>query len=598
MKYKLIAPVSQPSAVTQVLLNRGIDNNKIRDYTLVSDKDINPPEAFGEERLKEAVQMVAQNIKNNSKTIIIVDPDVDGNTSSALLLNFLYDLFPDWTKNIKIYFHTGKQHGLGDCKDYILENKYQFVLCPDAGSNDTDVCKELSENGVEVLILDHHDLDKNTSFNEYALIINNQDGYSNYPNKALSGVGVVWQFCRYFDKIIQTEFANDYLDLVAVGLVADMMDIRSFETKALIKKGLTNLRNPYLYLLAQKNAFKLGSQITPIGAAFYIVPLLNAVQRSGTLEEKELVFNSMLKYKAFEQVPSTKRGHKLGEMEKLVEQAVRTSTNVKNRQTRVQDASLEALEKKIENEHLLDHKVLLLLLDDDNIPAEVRGLIANKFMAKYQRPCCLLTKGEEYSGQTIDGYRYETVYNGSARGCSLAGVVDFKQLCLDTGKIGMAVGHPNAFGLKLYEQDIEDFIAKTDEMLKDMSDEAIYYVDYIFEGQNCNPQIILDIADMSDYWGTELDEALVAVNKLKVTKDMVDIYRKTTNTIKISLNNGVSIMKFDADEELCDKLTTNNTGYIELDIVGKCNKNEWNGNITPQIFVEDYNIIDSSKYYF
>lgn len=219
-----------------------------------------------------------------------------------------------------------------------------------------------------------------------------------------------------------------------------MMDIRSFETKALIKKGLTNLRNPYLYLLAQKNAFKLGSQITPIGAAFYIVPLLNAVQRSGTLEEKELVFNSMLKYKAFEQIPSTKRGHKLGEMEKLVEQAVRTSTNVKNRQTRVQDASLEALEKKIENEHLLDHKVLLLLLDDDNIPAEVRGLIANKFMAKYQRPCCLLTKGEEYSGQTIDGYRYETVYNGSARGCSLAGVADFKQLCLDTGKIGYAVG--------------------------------------------------------------------------------------------------------------------------------------------------------------
>ena len=84
MKYKLIAPVSQPSAVIQVLLNRGIDNNKVKDYILVSDEDINPPEAFGEERLKKAVQMVAQNIKNNSKTIIIVDPDVDGNTSSAL----------------------------------------------------------------------------------------------------------------------------------------------------------------------------------------------------------------------------------------------------------------------------------------------------------------------------------------------------------------------------------------------------------------------------------------------------------------------------------------------------------------------------------
>ena len=57
-------------------------------------------------------------------------------------------------------------------------------------------------------------------------------------------------------------------------------------------------------------------------------------------------------------------------------------------------------------------------------------------------------------------------------------------------------------------------------------------------------------------------------------------------------------MKFNADEELCDKLTKNNSGYMELDIVGKCNQNEWNGNVTPQIFIEDFNIIDSSKYYF
>ena len=136
--------------------------------------------------------------------------------------------------------------------------------------------------------------------------------------------------------------------------------------------------------------------------------------------------------------------------------------------------------------------------------------------------------------------------------------------------------HPNAFGLSIKEEKIQSFINKTDNVLKDMQDEAIYYVDYIFEGQDCNPQIILDIANMSEYWGMGMDEPLIAINKLKVTKDMVNIYRKSTNTIKINLN----------------------TGYMELDIVGKCNQNEWMGNITPQIFVEDLNIIDSSKYYF
>ena len=293
----------------------------------------------------------------------------------------------------------------------------------------------------------------------------------------------------------------------------------------------------------------------------------------------------MLTYKAFEQIESTKRGHKLGETEQLVEQAVRTASNVKNRQTRVQDAAIDELESQIEREHLLDHKVLLLLLEDNNIPAEVRGLIANKFMAKYQRPCCLLSNNQG-------------MYQGSARGCSVAGVLDFKQICLDTGKVDYAVGHPNAFGLQLREEAVPAFLSLTDEVLKDMSNEAIYYVDYIFKGKNVDGSVILQIADMANYWGSEINEPFVAIDHLKVTSSMVEIYRKTTNTIKISLDNGISIMKFNADEELCEKLTTNNTGYMEMDIVGKCNKNEWCGNVTPQIFIEDFNITDSNKYYF
>lgn len=586
MKVKQRAPITHDNTLTQILTTRGVPASDVKRYTLASlETEVNSPQAFGEELMEAALKMLIGHINKNSKALVIVDCDVDGNTSAALLLNYLHILFPAWVENnVEYCFHSGKQHGLNDIVKYLVDDNvhYGLVICPDSASNDTDECKLLKEDNTDVLILDHHDFDKE---NPYAIIINNQDGYSNYPNKALSGVGVVWQFCRYIDQKMGYNYADDFLDLVAIGLVGDMMDLRSLETRALVSAGLKKLKNPYIYYMAQRNAFKLGSKVTPIGAAFYIVPLLNAIQRSGTQEEKKLVFESMLSYKAFQKVPSTKRGHKLGEMEQIVDQAIRTSTNVKNRQTRVQDASLEALEKKIENEHLLDHKVLLLLLDNDNIPAEVRGLIANKFMAKYQRPCCLLTKGK-------DGYA------GSARGCSIAGVDDFKQLCLDTGEIEYAIGHPNAYGLSIKEENIQDFIAKTDEALKDMSDEAIYYVDYIFDGQNCNPQVILDIAEMDDYWGSELEEALVAINGLKVTKDMVTIYRKKDNTIKISLNNGVSLMKFNADEELCEKLTDKNSGFVELDIVGKCNANEFRGSITPQIFIEDYNIIDSSKYYF
>ena len=72
------------------------------------------------------------------------------------------------------------------------------------------------------------------------------------------------------------------------------MSLRSIETKHIITKGFRNenIKNPFIYGMAEKNAYQLGTHITPIGAAFYIVPFINSMVRSGTLEEKEILFKS------------------------------------------------------------------------------------------------------------------------------------------------------------------------------------------------------------------------------------------------------------------------------------------------------------------
>ena len=95
-----------------------------------------------------------------------------------------------------------------------------------------------------------------------------------------------------------------------------------------------------------------------------------------------------------------------------------------------------------------------------------------------------------------------------------------------------------------------------------------------------------------------MDEALVAIEKLKINASMVQIYRKNSNTLKIMLPNQITIMKFNASEEECEKFQNQNEGYIELNIVGKCHQNEWMGKISPQIFIEDYEIIGEGKYLF
>ena len=609
MKIQLINPITKSTALEQVLYNRGITD--IQKY--LSKTEINSPIYFGGENLERALRMLVMAISAGHKTLIVVDSDCDGFTSSALLINYLYKQFPAFVNNnVDWFIHSGKQHGLSDCID--LAKKYSLVILPDSSSNDYEYHEILHNNGTNVLILDHHEAEK---ISEFACVINNQ--LSDYPNKELSGVGVTWQFCNFIDYKMKTSYANDFLDLVALGNMADMMSLKSLETKSLINEGFKyeNIKNPFIAGMVEKNSFSLnkgdykptdGLAVTPMGAAFYIAPFVNAMVRSGTQEEKELLFNSMLVHKAFEEIPSTKRGHALGEMERLVDQALRTCTNVKNRQTRAQDAGVEFLEHMIEEQHLLDNKVLLFLLEPGQVDRNIAGLIANKFMAKYQRPCCILTKVTE----EIDG-GYKISYQGSARGYDASGITNFKDICESAPGVIYAQGHQGAFGLGIslgevanlddpydggnneaFGEEIYQFLEYTNEKLKDLSSEPIYYVDYIFDETNVDGQIILDIADMNNYWGKDVDRAYIAIKGVHVNKD--NIKEMKSNTLKITLPCGIDIIKFGGTEEEINKFSTE--GYVTLDIICKCCANEWNYEINPQLQIEDYEIVDQGGWLF
>ena len=586
MKYQLIKPINENySAIEQILTNRDVLHGHIEHYLNTTDEDINSYNDFGKDILWEAVNAIGKCVYENKKAMVIVDSDCDGFTSAALLINYLYDLFPAWVENNLTWFmHSGKQHGLSDVPASLLAMN-QLILIPDASSNDYTYHQDLAECGIDIVILDHHEAER---VSEHAIVINNQ--LSDYPNKDLSGVGVVWQFCRYMDEVMKTNYADNYLDLVALGMDADMMSLLSFETKHLINKGLKQIKNPFFAAMVDKNHYSIGDNPTPMGVAFYVAPFVNAAVRSGTQEEKEIIFKSMLKHKAFEQILSNKRGHRPGEMEPLYVQATRTATNVKNRQTRTQDKGLEFLENMIEEYNLLDNKVLMFLLKPGDIDRNIAGLIANKFMAKYQRPCCILTRVEDENGKIS--------YQGSARGCDKTGITNFKDICAETKRTIFTEGHQGAFGIGIMEDDIDDFVERTNEILKDSSDEATYYVDYIYQGNEVNGEHILDIARLDNLWGKDMDEPFIAIKNLKITKDMLTLMSPDKKpTLKITLPNKVSLIKFGSSQEEYEKLLSE-TGYIEIDVVGRCNKNEWNGWVSPQVFIEDYEIVDKAKYIF
>ena len=584
MKTKLYSKFDENTPMlNRVLINRGVPINELRHYMNTTDRDINDFLSLGEDDLKQAAIHLCNTIQEDKSCLIIVHADCDGYTSSAILINYLHHWVPSWTeRKLKWFLHSGKQHGLSDCIQEAL--CYDLIICPDSSSNDYDYHQRLSTAGIPVIVLDHHEAPEKS---QYATIINNQ--LSDYPNKDLSGAGVTWQFCRYLDNMLEDNYVNELLDLNALGNCGDMMSMLSIETKHLINKGFLteNIKNPFIYHMAQKNAFKLGNEITPMGAAFYIVPFVNAMVRSGTQEEKDILFRAMLNHKAFEKTAEIKYNKPTGKEITVAERAISVCEAVKRRQTKIETDTMEFIEKKIKENNMMEHKVLLFLLEPGQVDRNVAGLVANKIMAKYQRPCCILTR---VNNEGILSFQ------GSARGCDKVGITEFKDICAATGYTMYEAGHQGAFGLGILEDNIENFINATDLSLADMSDEPVYYIDHIFHGNDVDCNQILEIASHPELWGSRMDEPYMMIEDLVVTNDMVNVYEKKTNTLKITLPNGLALIKFNITDDERDMFKGD--GCIRLNIVGQCRKNEWMGNVSAQMEIKDYDIITQSKYYF
>ena len=170
----------------------------------------------------------------------------------------------------------------------------------------------------------------------------------------------------------------------------------------------------------------MGGEINPTTVAFYITPLINAMIRVGSQEEKERLYRAVVMGETL--VPSGKRGAK-GILEKLAIESARECTNAKSHQDRAKEKATEQLEYKIHKYDLLENKILFVKLDeDDNFPPELNGLIATQLSARYHKPTMIGRKGP-------DG-----MIKGSIRGLSQSTLTSFKDYLLDTSLLDYVQG--------------------------------------------------------------------------------------------------------------------------------------------------------------
>lgn len=575
MNQELRQPVDRNLTPLQnIFRNRGMDYSKeaIREYVNPSNKVVEDLSKI--ENLKEGAEMFMKHVRAGDKMMIVVDEDCDGYTSSAFFLNYFNKLFPSVVQNnIKYVVHPNKAHGIPI--DLIDEEK--LIIAPDSSSNEYDIHKELKERGIDVLVIDHHEAPK---FSEYACVINNQLG--NYPNKSLSGVGMVWKFCSYFDKLMNTNYAYELLDLAALGVCADMMDLRPLETRWVMVNGTTTINNPFIRAMCIKNEYSIKGQLNPHKIAFYLAPGINSVTRIGTIEEKLTLFESMLDFKAYELIPSTARGKK-GQMETRVEQSCRNCINIRNRQNRSKDEITEELEKKIKDKNLLDNR-LLIIKNTNPINTGITGLVANQIANKYQRPTLILNRRDQIG---------QITWEGSGRNYSNSPLEDLRGFLESTGLVMYAQGHASAFGCGITDENFNEFVQKTNELLKEVEFNQKYDIDLEWENNDVSNFDIIDIAECADLWGQEIAEPYVVVKNVIVNKDNIQLFKE--KVLKIENANGLSFVNLKSSPEEFEALYPGE-GCITLNILGTCSINDYNQ--MGQIIIKDYEIVRKAEYQF
>ena len=149
------------------------------------------------------------------------------------------------------------------------------------------------------------------------------------------------------------------------------------------------------------------------------------------------------------------------------------------------------------------------------------------------------------------------------------------------------------------KEKVNDFVLAANQLLKDIDEESVYLVDKIYNEKNVDSDDILAIAALGKLYGKDVEEPLIAIEKLKITKNMITLLSPDKNpTLRITLPNKINIMKFKSSVDEYESLSPIDEGYIEINLVGSCNKNVWNGNISAQIFMTDYQIVNQVDYYF
>ena len=494
--------------IARLIRNRDvIGDEKIQEYLHGTLADL--PSGRKMKDLEKAAEILEKKIQEGCRIRIIGDYDIDGVTSTTILLKGLKRLGAKVDTCIPDRIKDG--YGINEhLISKALEDGIDTIVTCDNGIAAYNEITEAKESGMTVVITDHHDVPFRDTKNGRKWIIPPADAVVNpkqqncpYPNKNLCGAVVAWKliWIMYENAGIPTEEILTFTELAAVATVGDVMDLQG-ENRIIVKEGLRQLSHtetPGLKALIQVNNLE-HAEISSYHVGFVLGPCINA---SGRLDTASRALKLLC-----EQDP-VEAARLAGDLIALNE----------SRKAMTEQGKEEAIEK-VENSDLKNDRVLVIYLPDCH--ESLAGIIAGRIRELYNKPVFILTKGEKSakgSGRSIEAY---SMYE------ELVKCRDFLE------QFG---GHPMAAGLSIKEENIERFRKRLNE-------------NCILTEEDLRPKIVIDVPMPVSYISRELVEQLSLlepfgkgnVKPLFAQKNLsvlnLRIFGKNHNVAKMKLTDG------------------------------------------------------------
>ncbi len=421
-----LSTLDLPLLLKQTLIRRGIATPDSARAFLHPEETPSTP--FPE--IENAIEIIYQSINRKDRIGVWGDFDVDGQTSTALLVQTLQSLGADVVYYIPI---RGKEsHGVHiESLAPIIDGGIKLLITCDTGITAHDAIDYANSRGVDVVLTDHHDLGE-TLPNAKA-IINPKLLPQEHPLKNLAGVGVAYKlseallrsndFSRSHSTTEVVTTSEDLLDLVALGLIADVALLKS-ETRSLAQKGIHQLRKTNrlgLKVMVELSNTQLES-LTEETIGFTFAPRLNALGRLSDANPavELLITNNPARARVL-----------AAQIEGLNAQRRLLTSQV----TEAAEAQLR------EHPELLNEPAIVL--SHPNWPGGVVGIVANRLVDRYHKPALLLTESD-------DG-----ILRGSAR--SIEGLHITEAISSQKNSLLNFGGHPMAAGLSLQKENLTSF---------------------------------------------------------------------------------------------------------------------------------------------